>query len=919
MPAFSASGALHLVASMNPFPMKSALSGLVGSLDKFTGAIRLAGVGIAILAGVKMVQATREAERFEMQVANLAKLLGRPAAEPLANSISHMSRELPVARERLFEVAEVAARLGIRGSQNIKMFVETMALIDVTTDMSATAAANAFARIAAVTQQPISAVRSMANVINTLSNRTATSFSEIVTSAGELAPVLTGLGASTTEIFAIAAATNEVNISVRRGARRMRSFFQQLSDPKKIEVFAKTLNMTRGEFEAFIREGDGAVALLGAVTKILRDGGEAADVWRGEMMQAGRQGMEGTANNMEGLNEIIEWGNEALAKNNSLWEEYGEFADTAIAMSIRTQNAMGDMNRMIGEAFLPIKKMWLDIRLDAATFWGDIIATSKYGVAELGRVLDDENIANFRKQIRELLVTKSPYLEGLKFEPLLGDIDKEALEFLTDQIATLSTLDPTLIPTYLLGVSRGLETMADEGAATSEILDIMSESYDRVIAAFRERGGLPDELFAQDKKIRGESYEMFRLLPILAKYDHDWKSASDQLKEAAKAHFLLNVRMNEGAVAMRREELMFEGLGHAEAEDIALMERMTEVRDKLIVTDEDREKSAERIRKKFQSAHVKEMSTWAEKVEVWIKAGDITGKLAEDLRVLALAQDETDRVNKAADDADKLTEAFNKEKDSLIELRKKYEGGAEAVREFKWEVAGFNLVQREELRLYWEKAEAARLTREEIDKAAKAQEQWNEKLASLKERADFSNIETQVRFFSNLARETSKAFLDTFEGIADGSENAGEAVIDMLHRISREAIETWLTLQLFQGIFDFAGAGNIADTVAKKSIARSGFFFASGGRIKKGQLSIVGEEGPEFFVPSASGSIVPNNKITSGVTVVQNITFSPNFIDGASGRMWLETEGRASIQQVMRDSLQDSQMMSRAVRKGRVN
>jgi hypothetical protein len=55
---------------------------------------------------------------------------------------------------------------------------------------------------------------------------------------------------------------------------------------------------------------------------------------------------------------------------------------------------------------------------------------------------------------------------------------------------------------------------------------------------------------------------------------------------------------------------------------------------------------------------------------------------------------------------------------------------------------------------------------------------------------------------------------------------------------------------------------------------------AVGGPVSSNTPYMVGERGPELFVPNGSGSIVPNNKLGGGgVTVVQNIS-----IDSRSDR-----------------------------------
>ncbi len=58
--------------------------------------------------------------------------------------------------------------------------------------------------------------------------------------------------------------------------------------------------------------------------------------------------------------------------------------------------------------------------------------------------------------------------------------------------------------------------------------------------------------------------------------------------------------------------------------------------------------------------------------------------------------------------------------------------------------------------------------------------------------------------------------------------------------------------------------------------------FAKGGRPPVGRASIVGEKGPELFVPSTAGTIIPNHSLGSGVTnnIVVNVDASGSNVEG---------------------------------------
>ena len=61
--------------------------------------------------------------------------------------------------------------------------------------------------------------------------------------------------------------------------------------------------------------------------------------------------------------------------------------------------------------------------------------------------------------------------------------------------------------------------------------------------------------------------------------------------------------------------------------------------------------------------------------------------------------------------------------------------------------------------------------------------------------------------------------------------------------------------------------------------------FASGGRPPVGRPSIVGERGPELFVPGRSGTIVPNHELGGGgsTSVVVNVDASGTNVEGDEG------------------------------------
>jgi hypothetical protein len=104
-------------------------------------------------------------------------------------------------------------------------------------------------------------------------------------------------------------------------------------------------------------------------------------------------------------------------------------------------------------------------------------------------------------------------------------------------------------------------------------------------------------------------------------------------------------------------------------------------------------------------------------------------------------------------------------------------------------------------------------------------------------------------------------------GAINGTRSLGEAaksiVNDLANSLLRLGINTLLKSTGF-GIFS-----NLPG-------------FANGGRPPVGRASVVGEKGPELFVPSTAGTIIPNNRIGGGVTnnIVVNVDASGSNVEG---------------------------------------
>ena len=151
------------------------------------------------------------------------------------------------------------------------------------------------------------------------------------------------------------------------------------------------------------------------------------------------------------------------------------------------------------------------------------------------------------------------------------------------------------------------------------------------------------------------------------------------------------------------------------------------------------------------------------------------------------------------------------------------------------------------------------------------------------------------------ADSIGNAFSTSFKGIIDGSMTAREAlgsffqsVADAFLDMAAQIIAKWITmtilnsvLQLFPGGAKAPGSGFDMGSINKTGLTtfNSGNSFpglATGGPAMANTPYIVGEKGPELFMPGRSGTVIPNDALGgSGTTnVVVNVDASGSNVQG---------------------------------------
>ncbi len=173
----------------------------------------------------------------------------------------------------------------------------------------------------------------------------------------------------------------------------------------------------------------------------------------------------------------------------------------------------------------------------------------------------------------------------------------------------------------------------------------------------------------------------------------------------------------------------------------------------------------------------------------------------------------------------------------------------------------------------------------------------NEKLSTDELEKKIKKLEAQVSLQKQVV-VNAKALIDPFRQLSDMIQiEMGNGIKDLikgtrsLSDVLRNVLDKMTDALLNMAIFGNIGGGSITGGLL------GAIFRANGGPVSAGKNYIVGERGPEMFVPNSGGRIVPNSDMGSATNIVVNVDASGSSVEGD------EEEGR-QLGQLMATAIQ---------------
>lgn len=243
---------------------------------------RVLAIGTAIAAGKKALGVLTGFETGLVGVGKTSDIQGAALAS-LGSDFIGLSQDIPVATAELLAIGQAAGQLGVKGSENILTFTETVAALGVASDLAGDEAATVLARLLNVTGESVSEVGTLASVIVALGNNFAATESEIARTTTQIAQATTvfDIGSTNaagfgTALAALGARAELSGSAIGRTFRAIDSAVRERGD--ELARLATLTGKTGDEFAAiFGRDAtEGVVLFLEGLGGVIEDGGDAA-------------------------------------------------------------------------------------------------------------------------------------------------------------------------------------------------------------------------------------------------------------------------------------------------------------------------------------------------------------------------------------------------------------------------------------------------------------------------------------------------------------------------------------------------------------------------------------------------------------------------------------------------------------------
>ena len=249
--------------------------------------------GIALFAlasGMRnLTMSSIDWDKALIKVGKTSDLTGREL-EDLGKKITNLSRSLGVSRVELAGIAEIAGQLGVKGSQNIAAFTDTVAKLVRATNLTADVASLTLARTLNLTGEDIQQnVGKLGAVFVELGNNLATTETEIAAVLEKLSAVAPMFDITSEALAGLAAAYSSVGVAGDAATTATRKLFNAMEqiraglDKKGLKALTNLFGGSDSDTLRFLKGSDNVEVLQKIQTTFGKFTPVEAKQWLAEM------------------------------------------------------------------------------------------------------------------------------------------------------------------------------------------------------------------------------------------------------------------------------------------------------------------------------------------------------------------------------------------------------------------------------------------------------------------------------------------------------------------------------------------------------------------------------------------------------------------------------------------------------------
>lgn len=357
-----------------------------------------AGIGGALVASFAVGAAA--ASKFEQQFADVKKTLdvkgeGKEVERQFANiakEIRNIAKFSPATVESLNQIAAIGGQLGIQAN-NIVKFTDTIQKLTVATNLGAEQAALSLARLQKITGLATNDLDNLASTLVKLGNNFATTESEIITAATQIATATAGtsneFNNAAVDALAYATSLRAIGQPAQAGSTAIIRLIGVVDRAAKsggpnLSLLAKTAGMTEDSFRALESvDPNRAIALfLAGLGDLEKSGGDAIGVLedlslgqirsRRALMALSRAQESVGGKSTPLLIAALDMANQEFLENNALLTEAERKYETVISQIGMLTNTVQDAGIEFGSQFLPAVNNVIQGLLSFVTATSDI-------------------------------------------------------------------------------------------------------------------------------------------------------------------------------------------------------------------------------------------------------------------------------------------------------------------------------------------------------------------------------------------------------------------------------------------------------------------------------------------------------------------------------------------------------------------